>query len=138
MNLNGDLFHLPRRWFGVYPIAARSNQGPAWVYTSIGITQVKWLPDNSVNIGTRFLRWKSTAFDLDFMAAEIRFYYDGKCTWCHPHYHAGNRWMSMAAWNSPAPWRNNKQKWYAGRVQEDLRLRPWASPSFPTSVVQRH
>jgi hypothetical protein len=137
MDLGGDLAQLPANWVSAYPASARSTLGPNEVYTSIGIAQIKWTPDNVFNPGTRFLRYKSTAFDLDYMGAEIRYYYDGDATWLGHGYHAGSQWLSMGAWNSPAPWNNAKQRWYIGVVQRDLRSRPWASPSFPNSVYHR-
>src|SRR5262249_21742156 len=48
------------------------------VYQSLGITQVKWNhPDvNDSGIGTEPLRWKSTAFNVDYQLATVRFYFD--------------------------------------------------------------
>lgn len=58
-----------------YPIAARIP-GSHDVYESMGITQVKWIADNSVGAGTEPLRWESTAFNIDYQAATVRFYFD--------------------------------------------------------------
>ena len=138
MDLNGDLAQLPTEWHRMYPAWAHSTNGPNSTYTSVGIAQIKWTPDNAFNPGARYLRYKSTAFSLDYMAAEIRYYYDGDARWLGPNYHAGNQWLSMAAWNSPAPWNNSKQRWYVSVVQRDLQSRPWTSPSFPNSVFHRY
>jgi hypothetical protein len=150
MNLNGDLAPLPVKWVSAYPRSAYSiqNMGQACpsgavactrlVYMSVGITQIKWTPDNLFNQGTRYLRYRSTAFDLDYMAAEIRYYYDGDATWLGRSYHAGNKWLSMAAWNAPAPWNNAKQQWYVSVVQQQLRAHPWTSPNYVNSVYQRN
>jgi hypothetical protein len=43
------------------------------VYESLGITQVKWRPDGSLNPGAEPLRWKPTAFNADFWGASVRY-----------------------------------------------------------------
>ena len=137
MNLGGDLNQLPASWVSQYPASSRSVRGPNEVYESSGIAQIKWTPDNVVNPGTRYLRYRSTAFSLDYMGAEIRYYYDGDAIWLGHGYSAGNQWLSVGAWNSPAPWGNAQQQWYIGVVQQALHTHPWTSPNFPNSVYQR-
>jgi len=138
MDLNGDLAPMPSSWAAQYPRSAHSVQGPNMVYESIGIGQIKWTPDNADNPGTRYLRWKSTAFQLDYMAAEVRFFYDGGATWLGPSYHAGNQWLSLAAWNSSSPWNGPRQNWYVGQVKFYLAVKPWKSPNFVHTVFHRN
>jgi hypothetical protein len=99
-------------------------------YESLGITQVKWRPSNSPHPGTEPLRWKSTAFNIDYQAATVRYYYDGLCNWCGPGYSAGQAWNSIGAWFSPRPWLNSGQLTYIARVQRHLANRTWALPGF--------
>jgi hypothetical protein len=137
MDLPGDLARVSDKWYNQYAPLFHSKDGQNLVYESAGLSQIKWTPDNAVNVGTRFLRYRSSAFDLDYMGAESRYYYDGKCNWCRPHYHAGNPWLSIAAWNSPAPWNNVRQRQYASNVRRTLQQRPWTLPSFPTTRFHR-
>src|SRR5919204_575681 len=67
-------------------------------YQSMGIAQVKWTPDGAVGAGTEPLRWLSTAFNLDYYAATLRYYYDGACNWCGPDYSPAQGWKSAGAW----------------------------------------
>jgi hypothetical protein len=124
----GDKAEVPPEWYAAYPAAARI--APDSVYESMGISQVKWMPDNSQFPGTEPLRWESTAFNIDFQAAQIRYYYDGYCTWCTPGYSAGQAWNSIGAWYSPNPWGNASQEEYITWVQEYLAEKPWLSSSF--------
>ena len=96
----------------------------------MGIAQVKWSPDGSVGAGTEPLRWESTAFNLDYYAATVRYYYDGYCSWCGRGYAAGQQWNSIGAWFNPYPWNNSGQQSYIQEVQRELALRTWAEPSF--------
>ena len=123
MNNPGDLTKVRRARYRRYSPAFRRPGLLVW--QSAGITQIKWLPDGSVNVGTEPLRRKSTAFDLDYMGATIRYYYDGKCNWCGKGYHARQGWLSIGAWNRPKPWGNARQWWYVGRVKHDLATRAW-------------
>ena len=125
---NGDLTRVPAGWYKSYPPQARAASGK--VYESMGIAQIKWLPNGSINVGSGRLRWESTAFGLDYLGATIRFYYDGDCRWCGAGYHAGQTWASIGAWNAPNPWGNAKQRWYITKVKEDLAQRTWAQPGF--------
>jgi hypothetical protein len=128
MEWGGDLTEVPSRWYMQYPPQARSTGGSVWL--SMGITQVKWKPDGSVNSGTQRLRWISTAFNLDYAAATIRYYYDGKCKWCGRGYHAGQQWGSIGAWNQPTPWGNEKARWYISKVKEALAMHGWTRPGW--------
>jgi hypothetical protein len=119
----GDLEQVPPSWYVRYPAFARVTGGQ--VYQSLGIAQVKWTPNGKVGAGTEPLRWKSTAFNLDYYAATIRYYYDGACHWCTGGYGPGQAWNSVGAWYSPNPWANPDARRYAGRVRQALEDRPW-------------
>jgi hypothetical protein len=99
-------------------------------YESLGITQVKWRPSNSPHPGTEPLRWKSTAFNIDYQAAAVRYYYDGLCNWCGSGYSAGQAWNSIGAWFNPTPWLNTGQLDYITRVKSNLANRTWTDPGF--------
>ena len=112
-----------------YPRFSRvPGQGAA--YESVGIAQVKWAPDGTVGAGTEPLRWESTAFDLDYYAATVRYYYDGYCGWCSRGYRAGERWNSIGAWFAPQPWANGDARGYVRAVRAALAGRRWSSPGF--------
>lgn len=137
MDLGGDLTKVSDQWYKMYPPISHSTLGPNLVYESTGISQVLWVPDNFIGLGTRYLRYRSTAFQLDYMSAAIRFYYDGACQWCGPRYRKGNKWLSIAAWNSPYPWNNDKQRWYAREVRMRLAERVWEQPWFKDYRIHR-
>jgi hypothetical protein len=109
----------------LYPPQARIDSDS--VYESMGITQIKWRPSNSPHPGTEPLRWKSTAFNLDYYGATIRYYYDGLCDWCSSGYTAGQAWNSIGAWYQPSPWLNFGQLNYITHVQDHLTNRDWES-----------
>jgi hypothetical protein len=116
-----------------YPAAARIA-GTDEVYQSMGISQIKWTPDGSVGAGTEPLRWQSTAFNVDYQAAQIRFYYDNpdglRSAWGDSTYAPGNAWDSLGGWYSPYPWLNAGQLAYVAEVQAHLAARTWAQPGF--------
>jgi hypothetical protein len=95
-------------------------------YQSLGIAQIKWLPDGSVGAGTEPLRRLSTAFNLDYYGATLRYYYDGLCHWCAPGYRPADAWNSIGAWFSPEPWANAGARHYIGDVRRALASRAWA------------
>jgi hypothetical protein len=119
----GDPEHVPADWYGRYPGQARTRGGN--VYQSLGIAQVKWRPDGSVGAGTEPLRWRSTAFNLDYYAATLRYYFDGYCHWCGPGYGPGQAANSVAAWYSPDPWNNGEARGYLRKVQQAVGSRAW-------------
>ncbi len=101
----------------------------------MGITQIKWEQD-LIGPGTEPLRWKSTAFNVDYQAAQVRYYFDGDCAWCayEGGYKAGDEWNSIGAWFFPGgagyPWGNSYQEEYIGWVKEALAAKPWRQPGF--------
>ncbi len=125
----GDRATVPASWYDQYPPQARIP-GTSDVYQSMGITQVKWTPDNSLHPGTEPLRWKSAAFNLDYYAATLRYYYDGLCDWCTSGYVPGQDWFSVGAWFEPQPWLNLAQLNDILNVRSALADRPWESPDF--------
>ena len=112
-----------------YPRLARAAGGSA-AYESLGIAQVKWAPNGSVGAGTEPLRWESTAFDLDYYAATLRYYYDGYCGWCSAGYRPGQSWRSIGAWFSPEPWANASARDYVDAVRVALAEQSWTDSGF--------
>ena len=100
------------------------------MYQSVGIAGEKWLPDGTIGAGTERLRWDSTAFNLDYYAATVRYYYDGHCSWCTRGYQAGQAWRSVGAWFSPNPWGNAGALEYIAKVKAALSQRVWAQSGF--------
>jgi hypothetical protein len=129
----GDQASVGPRWYAVYPPQARVP-GSHQVFESMGITQVKWRVDGSVGAGTEPLRWESTAFNIDYQAAMVRFYYDNpsqaRSAWGDASYAPCQAWRSVGGWFSPYPWGNSGQAQYAGLVQQHLASRAWALPDF--------
>lgn len=110
------------------------------VNQSVGIMSCKWNypDDDTVGMGIEPLRWKSTAFNLDYYACYIRFEFDdpqGKRTlWGDSEYQRGQNWLSLAAWYEPYPWNNQGQRDYMAYVQSILAQRIWEQPGFPPAV----
>ncbi len=98
------------------------------VMESRGIMQVKWRAEGTLHPGTEPLRQRSTAFNVDYWAANVRFYYDGAArSFFAPgeRYEAGRGWASVAAWFLPTPWQNPDAQAYAGRVAGRLEEAAW-------------
>jgi hypothetical protein len=123
-SFRGDRSSVPSRWYGRYPAQARIPGGDE-VYQSLGIAQEKWTPNGDVGVGSEPLRWKSTAFSLDYYAATVRYYFDGACHWCSHGYGRGQTWNSIGAWYSPDPWANDDARRYVGELQGILERRGW-------------
>lgn len=104
------------------------------VYQSMGLTQVKWSPDGHVGAGTEPMRWTSTAFNVDYQAASIRFLFDNPQGLAAANqttnYLAGNGWNALGGWFSYYPWANAGQMSYINAVQGRLATRTWAQPGF--------
>lgn len=129
----GDDTPVPASWYGRYPSQSRVARSRG-VYQSLGITQVRWAPDGSLHPGTEPLRWLSTAFNIDYQAATLRFFYDNpertRSAWNDPSYRPCQAWASVGAWYSPYPWANAGQQTYASAVRQVLSDRTWTSSSF--------
>jgi hypothetical protein len=141
----GDELPVSADWYDRSPPQARVP-GKRSVHTSLGITQVKWIPDGSVGPGTEPLRWKSVAFALDYQAATVRLYYDdpggARKAWGDGSYVPCQAWKSIGGWFQPYPWSNEGQEAYIAQVRRHLARRSWATrrfahwtpPSFPPGV----
>jgi hypothetical protein len=123
----GDCTSVSSQDYALYP--AQASCGTDRVNQSMGLLQIRWTPEG-LHAGSEPLRWKSTAFNLDYYAAGIRYYYDGDCSWCGAGYSAGQQWPSIGAWYSPKPWYNSGAQAYVQRVQTILADRTWAQPGF--------
>ncbi len=110
-----------------YPAQSRIA-GTSDVYESLGIMQVRWTPEG-LHQGTESLRWKSTAFNVDYWASVVRYYYDGLCSWCGAGYSAGQEWASVGAWYNPSPWISASAA-YVERAKTHLANPPWTQPGF--------
>ena len=122
-NWGGDLSTVSHADYWRYPAQFRESDWRVW--QSIGIAQIKWVPGSSLGVGTEPLRWLSTAFNVDYLGATIRYYYDGRCRWCKPGYRSKQPWLSIGGWNRPQPWLNGRQWFYIGKVKSDLAHRAW-------------
>jgi hypothetical protein len=111
---------------GAYPSFSRVA-GTSDVFESLGVMQVRWRP-NKLHWGTESLRWRSTAFNADYWAAQVRYFYDGLCDWCSAGYSAGQAWASIGAWYNPSPW--NGSTAYVDHVRQKLDARVWAQAGF--------
>ena len=109
-----------------YPTYSRV-EGTSDVYESLGIMQVRWNPWG-LHQGTEPLRWKSTAFNADYWASVVRYYYDGLCYWCGPDYSAGQEWASIGAWYNPSPWGSTGG--YIDSVEYDSTQHVWTQAGF--------
>jgi hypothetical protein len=94
--------------------------------TVMGILQIQ----AGANTGTEPLRWQSTAWNLDYYGATMRFYFDGACYWCGPNYGAGQEWNSIGAWYDLSPWGNQGAQDYVSRVKAELANRTWEKQGF--------
>lgn len=148
--------HLESRWSMDFlgdrvtqPDSSHYNAAPAYarvspgldVYESLGISQLRWFPDKPGNAnphpGTDPLRWRSTAFNLDYYGATVRGYYDDpggwRSAWGVPGdtYAPGDQWKSVGSWFSPLPWSGNgPADTYIAGVQQRLIDRPWTVADF--------
>ena len=129
----GDMRTVTAAEYAQYPPQARVA-GTLKVYDSMGLTQVKWRPDGYAGAGTEPMRWQSTAFNADYQAATIRFYYDNpqglRSGWGDATYAPGNGWNALGGWYSSYPWLNAGQLSYISAVQGRLAVRTWAQPGF--------
>lgn len=128
----GDDTAVEPSWVSEYPSQARISSTN--VYQSMGIAQVRWAPDGSLNPGTEPLRWESTAFNIDYQASVVRFYYDNpdgaRSSWGDSTYQPCQQWNSIGGWNSPYPWGNAEQETYISNVQTSLSQTIWTTSSF--------
>ena len=129
----GDSTPVSAAAYSRYPAFSRVSGGQN-AYQSLGITQVRWVPGNSLHPGTEPLRWLSTAFNVDYQAATIRFYYDNpqnsRSAWGDASYEPCQKWSSIGGWFRPYPWGNPGQATYVSAVQQILAGQVWTTSSF--------
>lgn len=101
-------------------------------YESVGITQVKSNRPGSTCInacGAEPLRWLSTGYNIDYMAAIARFEYDNpgglRSSWGDSTYRPLQGWDSLCAWFSSYPFSNSSADSYCAGVQTHLANRDW-------------
>lgn len=128
------------------------------ILRAVAVTESWWAMDNSSQDGTHRswglmqildswagtfpLSRDSTAFNVDFYGAAIRFVYDGKNRWlgdsapaAHP-YVPGDIWGAVGAWFAGAWYNGNPAvegsgaNWYIDYVQNKLAQRTWSLVAF--------
>jgi hypothetical protein len=119
--------------YSKYPPQARVP-GTLDAYQSLGITQLRWDPKGDFGAGTEPLRWRSTAFNIDFQAAMVRFFYDNpqgaRKAWGDSSYRPCQKWNSIGGWFDSYPWANSGQAEYVKNVQYNLTTTAWKSSAF--------
>jgi hypothetical protein len=129
----GDATPVSAGTYSHYPAFSRVP-GKLAAYQSLGITQLRWVPNNSLHPGTEPLRWVSTAFNVDYQAATVRFFYDNpdgsRSAWNDASYQPCQKWNSIGGWFSSWPWANRGQAAYVKTVANDLAHRAWTSAAF--------
>jgi hypothetical protein len=103
-----------------YPALAVIDADSVW--ESLGIAQIRWRHTVPWNPGVEPLRWRSTAFALDYSQALVRYYFDGSCGWCGPGYVAGDPDGAYRLYVS-GTW--NEGQWYADGVRRTAASKPW-------------
>lgn len=103
--------------------------GQDGTYRSYGLMQVL-----DQYAGTAPLSSKSTAFNVDFYAAQLRFVYDGLNRWFNDvprgqTYVAGDLWGSVGSWFAGAWW-TQPAATYIDIVKGHVADRDWAQPGF--------
>ena len=133
----GDSATVTPAQYALYPASARVPGKTNTVYQSMGIMQCKWLavPGNvnaDTNSGTEPLRWKSTAFCLDYQCHYIRWLFDGyppaADTWIPEKVYKGNEWASLGGWFGGGG--NAAAQKYIADVQAFLASKPWTKAGF--------
>jgi autotransporter family porin len=99
---------------------------------SYGLMQLK----STVSKGTYPLSKLSTAFNVDYFGASIRYYFDGAATWLNDPccfsgntYRAGDIWGSVGSWFA-GRWYSPAAVDYADSVRSHLDNRTWSRPGF--------
>lgn len=97
---------------------------------SFGLTQVK----RTAHGGTFPLARDSSAFNVDYYGAYIRYYLNGCATWLQKfdrrvEYRSGDLWGSIGAWFS-GRWYSDSGQDYVRKVRRYLAERPWTEPGF--------
>jgi hypothetical protein len=131
----GDVEPVSRSDYQRYPLQSRVP-GRLQAYQSLGITQVRWAPSGWVGAGTEPLRWESMAFNIDYQAAMVRFFYDNpggsRTSWRDATYSPCQKWNSIGGWFASYPWLSAGQAKYVSAVQGNLARTAWRSGDFLT------
>jgi hypothetical protein len=131
----GDVEPVSQSDYTRYPLQSRVP-GQLEAYQSLGITQVRWAPSGWVGAGTEPLRWQSMAFNIDYQAAMVRFFYDdpdgARTLWGDSSYRPCEKWRSIGGWFASYPWRTAGQARYIREVKGNLADTAWRSASFLT------
>lgn len=93
---------------------------------SVGLLQIKVEPTTD-HPGTTETLALMTAFNLDYQASIVRYYFDGMASWLAAPYAAGNEWGSIGDWYSPSADGSGSTAYVAG-VQAILAARSWPHP----------
>ena len=91
-------------------------------------------PTWSQHLGSLPIGMASTAFNVDWFAATMRFYFDGGATWFNDvergrQYSAGDFWGCIGAWYA-GRWHTAGAERYVSEVRHWLRQRVWAQEWF--------
>ena len=99
---------------------------------SYGLMQIK----STVSKGTFPLSQQSTAFNVDYFGASMRYYFDGAATWLNDPccfsgttYKAGDIWGSAGAWYA-GRWYTAGAVSYIDSVRSHLSNRTWSKTGF--------
>jgi Transglycosylase SLT domain len=92
---------------------------------SFGLMQVK----RTAHPGTWPLSQQSTAFNVDYYGAMLRYYYDGLATWLGAGYGTGDLWGSVGAWFQ-GKWHTRPADGYAGGVRIHMGQQTWRLSDF--------
>jgi hypothetical protein len=129
----GDSEPVSAQQYREYPLQSRVP-GSLSVYQSLGITQGRWQPTGADGVGSEPLRWQSTAFNIDYQAATVRFFYDNpqktRTLWGDSSYRPCMTWRSISGWFASYPWMSTAQAGYIAEVKHELATRAWRSSDF--------
>ena len=109
-----------------YPAPAVIDENSVW--ESLGIAQIRWRHTVPWNPGVEWLRWRSTAFALDYSQALVRYYFDGYCHWCGGGYAAGDPDGAYRTYVSGS-WTQGQS--YADGVRRYAMSKPWEPVPAP-------
>jgi hypothetical protein len=136
MDMKGDRLTMPTLdLYNANPPQARIVGGLD-VWQSLGIAQVKWDPRPELDLGpgAEPLRWKSTAFNIDFCCAQVRFMLDDpgnhRTNWGDSSYVRGQYDVCQGGWFNPYPWRNAPMLDYVANIDARVDDKPWLLADF--------
>lgn len=94
-------------------------------YQGGGLMSMTW----SQSPGSLPIGMDSTAWNIDYFAGSMRWYFDGHATWLNHvergrDYAAGDAWGSIGAWYA-GRWYTDGANWYIDKVQRYMNERVW-------------